>query len=191
MTRAGLEGAFSLRGYHNLTAICRVCCCVSIFSVGGLGRGSGFVLFHLTMAELLLRFHSLSTNDCRGSGPRRRCLHSSTVIRRLTSTSGLRHSPLPLLSSMRKWRTFFTDADPTSHRVRLWRGRSASSLFFCLFFHSFVEYRRLDSFKGPWPLLWGRGEMADLCPDRFGLFLRVAVFSVCSLLSIIFPTFVV
>ena len=47
--------------------------------------------------------------------PRMRCLPSSTVIRWLTSTSGLQHSPLPLLSSMRKWRTFFTDADPTSH----------------------------------------------------------------------------
>ena len=132
-----------IRGYHHLTAICWVCC--GIFSVGGLGRGSGLVLIHLTMAELLLRFHRFSTNDCRGSGPRMRCLPSSTVIRRLTSTSGLRHSPLPLLSSMRKWRTFFTDADPTSHRVRLWRGGSASSLFFYHFFYLFVVYVDIDS----------------------------------------------
>ena len=34
-----------------------------------------------------------------------------------------RHWSLPLLSSMRKWRTFFTDADPTSHsEVRALRG---------------------------------------------------------------------
>ena len=149
--------SFELRGYHYLTAICWVCCGVSIFSVGGLGRGSGSVLIHLTMAELLLRFHRFSTNDCRGSGPRRTCLSSSTVSRRpsfasiwrlhsypscgtpevsiltfkrkpafdvlliriaasrSTSKVGLRHWPLPLLSSMRKWRTFITDADPTSH----------------------------------------------------------------------------
>ena len=39
-----------------------------------------------------------------------------------------------------------------------------------------------------WTLLWGRGEMAERCSDRFGLCLRAAVLSVCSLLSIIiFP----
>ena len=52
----------------------------------------------------------------------------------------------------------------------------------------FVRYvrghRRLDLFQGPWFLLWGRGEMADLWPDRFSLCLRAAVLSVCSLLSI-------
>ena len=96
VTRAGLEGAFSLRGYHYLTAICWVCCGVSISSVGGLERGSGLVLIHLTVAELLLRFHRFSTNDCRGSGPRKRCLPSSTVIRRPTSKFGLRRWPLHL-----------------------------------------------------------------------------------------------
>ena len=122
---------------------CRYACLVEVDDVDlPLLRGRGalvclswygglpLVLIHLTIAEFLLGFHRFSTNDCRGSGPRRRCLHSSPVIRRLTSTSGLRQWPLPLLSSMRKWRTFFTDADPTSHRVRLWRGGSASSLFF-------------------------------------------------------------
>ena len=127
LSRLTMRGLPLLRGRDALV-------CLSWY--GGLP----LVLIHLTIAEFLLRFHRFSTNDCRGSGPRRRCLHSSTVIRRLTSTSGLRHSPLPLLSSMRKWRTFFTDADPTSHRVRLWRGGSASSLFFYLFFYSFVEY---------------------------------------------------
>ena len=57
-----------IRGYHHLTAICWVCC--GVFSVGGLGRGSGLVLIHLTTAVLRLRFHRFSTNDCRGSGPR-------------------------------------------------------------------------------------------------------------------------
>ena len=41
VTRAGSDGSFSLRGYHYLMAICWVCCGVSIFSVGGLERGSG------------------------------------------------------------------------------------------------------------------------------------------------------
>ena len=116
-------------------------------------------------------------------------MSSSTVIRRLTSTSGLRQWPLPLPSSMRKLRTFLTDADPTSHRVRLWRGGSASSLFFYLFFYSFVEHADIDTstlFKGPWSLLWCRGGMADLWPDRFSLCLRAAVLSVCSLLLIMF-----
>ena len=49
--------SFGLRGYHNLTAIRWVCCGVSIFCVGGLGRGSGLVLTHLTTAVLRLRFH--------------------------------------------------------------------------------------------------------------------------------------
>ena len=53
VARACSEGSFSLRGYHYLTAICWVCCGVSIFSVGGPGRDSGLVLIHLTMAELL------------------------------------------------------------------------------------------------------------------------------------------
>ena len=57
-----------IRDYHHLTAICWVCC--GVFSVGGLGRGSGLVLIHLTTAVLRLRFHGFSTNDCRGSGPR-------------------------------------------------------------------------------------------------------------------------
>ena len=101
-------------------------------------------LFHLTIANLLLSFHGFSTTDCRGSGPRRTCLSSSTVSRRpsfasiwglhsypscgtpevsiltfkrkpafdvllirmaasrSTSKVGLRLSPLPLLTSMRK-----------------------------------------------------------------------------------------
>ena len=102
------------------------------------------VLIHLTIANLLLSIHGFSTNDCRGSGPRRTCLSSSTVSRRpsfasiwglhsypscgtpevsiltfkrkpafdvllirmaasrSTSKVGLRLSPLPLLTSMRK-----------------------------------------------------------------------------------------
>ena len=70
------------------------------------------------------------------------------------SASSLGQWPLPLLSSMRKLRTFITDADPTSHRVRLWRGGSASSLFFYLFFYSFVEYVDIDTstyIKAPGP----------------------------------------
>ena len=101
-------------------------------------------LFHLTIANFLLSIHGFSTNDCRGSGPRRTCLSSSTVSRGLSFTSiwglhsypscgtpevsiltfkripafdvllirmaasrstskvGLRLSPLPLLTSMRK-----------------------------------------------------------------------------------------
>ena len=93
--------------------------------------------------------------------------------------------PLPLPSSMRKWRTFFTDADPTSHRVRLWRGGSASSLFFYLFFFSFVEYVDIDALtflKAPGPYCGAEGEMADLWPDCFSLCLRAVVLSVCSLL---------
>ena len=99
-------------------------------------------------------------HDCRGSGPRKSCLSSSTAIRRQTSTSGLRQWLLPLPSTMRKWRTFFTDADPTSHRVRLWRGGSASSLFFYLFFYSFVEYVDIDTStysKAPGPYCGAEG----------------------------------
>ena len=47
-------------------------------------------------------------------------------------------------------------------------------------------HRHLDLFKGPWSLLWGRGEMADRWPDRISLRLRAAVLSVCSLLLIMF-----
>ena len=36
-------------------------------------------------------------------------------VSRPTSKFGLRHWPMHLLSSLRKWRTFFTDADPASH----------------------------------------------------------------------------
>ena len=76
----GLQ-AVTLRdgSYHYLTAIGWVCFGVSIFSVDGLGRDSGLVLIHLTIAEFLLRFHRFSTNDCRRSGLRRRCLHSSSA----------------------------------------------------------------------------------------------------------------
>ena len=82
------------------------------------------------------------------------------AVSRPTSNFGLRHWPLPLLSSMRKWRTFFTDADPTSHRVRLWRGGSASNLFFYLFFYSFVEYVDIDTstyLKAPGPYCGAEG----------------------------------
>ena len=63
-----------------------------------------------------------------------------------------------------------------------------SSLFFYLFFYSFVEYVHLDTstyLKSP-GLLWGRGEMAERWSDRFGLCLRAAVLSVCSLCLIMF-----
>ena len=74
--------------------------------------------------------------------------------------------------------TCVTGADPASHRVRLWRGGSASSLFFYLFFCSFVEYVDIDA------LTYLKARM-DRWPDRFGLCLRAAVLSVCSLLLII------
>ena len=38
-----------------------------------------------------------------------------------------------------------TGADPASHRVRLWRGGSTSSLFSYFFFYSFVEYVDIDA----------------------------------------------
>ena len=66
---------------------------------------------------------------------------------------------------MRKWRTFFTNADPTSHRVRLWRGGSASSLFFYLFFYSFVEYADIDAltyFKAPRPYSGAEGRWRNV-----------------------------
>ena len=59
-----------------------------------------------------------------------------------------------------------------------------SSLFFYLFFYAFVEYVDIVTstfFEGPWPLLWGRGEMAERGSDRLGLCLKTAVLSVCSL----------
>ena len=50
-------------------------------------------------------------------------------------------------------------------------------------------HRLLDLIKGPWPLLWGRGEMAERGLVRFGLCLRSVVLSVCSLCLIIsFPS---
>ena len=45
------------------------------------------VLIHLTMSNLLLSIHGFSTNDCRGSGPQRTCLSSSTLSRRLSFAS--------------------------------------------------------------------------------------------------------
>ena len=50
-----------------------------------------------------------------------------------------------------------------------------------LFVRGVRGHRRLDLFKGPWPLLWGRGEMAERGSDRLGLCLKTAVLSVCSL----------
>ena len=167
-----------IRGYHHLTAICWVCC--GVFSVGGLVRGSGLVLISTSPRQCSCYVSTESQpTTVADSCPRRRCLHSSTVIRRLTSTSGLRHWPLPLPSSMRKWRSFFTDTDPTSHRVRLWRGGSASSLFFYLFVYSFVEYVDMGTstyIKAPGPYCGAEGKMADLWPDRFSLCLRAVVF---------------
>ena len=66
---------------------------------------------------------------------------------------------------MRKWRTIFTDADPTSHRVRLWRGGSASSLFFYLFSYSFVEYVDKDALtylKAPGPYCGAEGRWRNV-----------------------------
>ena len=60
-----------------------------------------------------------------------------------------------------------TDAGPASHRVRLWRGGSASRVlphrvsFPRVPLHGHQEVR-----KRPWPPLWGRGEMATLAPRR-------------------------
>ena len=90
---------------------------------------------------------------------------------------------------MRKWRSFFTDADPTSHRVRLWRGGSASNFLFYLFFYSFVEYVDIGTstyIKAPGPYCGAEGEMAERGSDRLGLCLKTAVLSVCSLLFIMF-----
>ena len=74
-----------------------------------------------------------------------------------------------------------TDADPASHRVRLWRGGSASSLFFYLFVYSFIEYVDLDALaylKAPGPYYGAEGRWRNVVPDRFGLCLRAAVLSV-------------
>ena len=58
---------------------------------------------------------------------------------------------------------FFTDADPTSHRVRLWRGGSASKVLLLRVFFPRVRPRGCPEVcKGPWPPLRGRGEMATL-----------------------------
>ena len=72
---------------------------------------------------------------------------------------------------------------PDSHRVRLWRGGSASSLFFFLFFYSFVEYVDIDTstyFKAPGPYCGAEGRWRIV-----GLTVSAsvrAVLSVCSLL---------
>ena len=59
-----------------------------------------------------------------------------------------------------------------------------SSLFYFLFFYSFVEYVHIDSTtysKAPGPYCGGRGEMAERGLVRLGLCLKTAVLSVCSL----------
>ena len=80
-----------------------------------------------------------------------------------------------------------TGADPASHGVRLWRGGSASTVAFFLFFPFIVlVYTDFSNYvSAPGLLLWGRGEMAERWSDRFGRCLRAAVLSVCSLLLII------
>ena len=55
-----------------------------------------------------------------------------------------------------------------------------SSLFFYLFFYSFVEYVDIDT-STYLKALWGRGEMAERGFDRLCLRLKTAVLSVCSL----------
>ena len=59
---------------------------------------------------------------------------------------------------------FSTDADPTSHRVRLWRGGSASKvLLHRLFFRRVHPHARPEVFNGPWLLLWSRGDVEEQC----------------------------
>ena len=54
-----------------------------------------------------------------------------------------------------------TDADLASHRVRLWRGGSASKVPLHRLSFRRVRLRgRPEQRKGPWLLLWSRGEMA-------------------------------
>ena len=55
----------------------------------------------------------------------------------------------------------------------------------------YVDIDFLNYIMAPGPYLWDRGEMAERCSDRFGLCLRAAVLSVCSLLLIIFSPCVV
>ena len=83
-------------------------------------------------------------------------------------------------SSMKRWRlcTFLliggearfleralrlhTDADPTSHRVRLWRGGSASKvLLHRVFFSRVRRHGHPEVCNGPWLLFWSRGERRD------------------------------
>ena len=57
---------------------------------------------------------------------------------------------------------FSTDADPTSHRVRLWRGGSASKvLLHRVFFPRVRLHGHPGVCNGPWLLLWSRGEWRD------------------------------
>ena len=58
-----------------------------------------------------------------------------------------------------------TGADPASNRVRLWRGGSASNLFFYLFFCSFVEYVDIDALtylKAPGPYCGAEGRWRNV-----------------------------
>ena len=55
---------------------------------------------------------------------------------------------------------FSTDAGPPSHRVRLWRGGSASKgLLHRLFFRRVRLHGHPEVCNGPWLLLWSRGEV--------------------------------
>ena len=54
-----------IRGYHHLTAVSSTHVCCGVFSVGGLGRGSGLVLIHLTTAVFRLRFHGFFAGQVR------------------------------------------------------------------------------------------------------------------------------
>ena len=57
---------------------------------------------------------------------------------------------------------FSTDADPTSHRVRLWRGGSASKVLLPRLYLPRVHlHRRLEVRKRPWLLVWSRGRRRD------------------------------
>ena len=105
------------------------------------------------------------------------CIHRFAVGFEQTSKVGLRLSPLPLLSSMRK-------CGESGLHYRHGPGQPLSSslarrvrvqpllLFLLLFVRRVRGHRLLDLIKGPWPLLWGRGEMAERGLVRLGLCLR-------------------
>ena len=154
-------------------------CCRSRSQIHG---SLSLVLIHLTMANLLLSIHRFTTNDCRGSGPRRRCLSSSTVSRRPSFASiwGLHSYPscltfvdshfgfevdVDIWTSTMASTSFQLDEKVADLLYRRGPGQPLSSslarrvrvqllpLSPLLFVRGVRPHRHLDLFKGPWPLL--------------------------------------